>query len=102
MPLLSIRFLTILNVVLLLVLMSLQVFVFNEATIPNLVIAGAAVIVAIGLAGQIGSRVTRGMGQAQKFATALASGDLTARIEEVGNDEFSEINQSLNKAAERL
>lgn len=99
---LPIRVLTKLTVVILLILMGLLVFVFNEATLPNLIIAGTAVFSVTLLAMQVGNRMTRGMSETQRFATALANGDLTARIEASGNDEFSEINESLNKAAERL
>jgi len=99
---LSIRLLTILNVIIVLIVMGLVLFVFNEATTANLLLAGTTLISATLLAMQVGNRLTRGMGQVQRFATALAKGDLTARIEASGNDEFSEINESLNKSAERL
>lgn len=98
----SVRFLLLVNLGILLILMGLLVFIFNKPTVPNLIITGVALSTATFLAIQIGKRINYGMKQAQRFAAALANGDLTARIEEAGNDEFSEINTSLNKAAERL
>jgi len=98
----SVRLLILINLGILSILMGLLVFIFNEPTVPNLVISGIALFTATFLVIQVGGKINHGMKQAQRFATALANGDLTAQIEETGNDEFSEINISLNKAAERL
>ena len=98
----SIRLLTILNLVTVSILMGVLVFVLNGATAANLALAGAAIVSTGFLSLQVGRRVSQGVDKAKRFASSLASGDLTARIEDSGNDEFSEINQSLNKAAERL
>jgi methyl-accepting chemotaxis protein len=65
--------------------------------------AGAmAVALALVMGYGLARSVTRPLAAALQFAQRLAGGDLTARIQVQGQDEFAQLNQALNRMSEGL
>jgi len=61
-----------------------------------------ALLVAIGVAMWLAGRIAGPLTAAVEFAERVASGDLTARIQEGGNDEIGRLGRSLNVMSGRL
>ncbi len=61
-----------------------------------------ALAIAIPLAAWVASRITTRLKSVVAFARRIADGDLTARLEQVGDDELSPMEAALNQTAERL
>lgn len=61
-----------------------------------------ALVVAIGVATWVTSRVMERLGRVVAFARRIAGGDLTARLDVQSGDELSAMEAALNQTAERL
>jgi len=61
-----------------------------------------ALAVALPLAGWVAVRVSGRIDRVVAFARRIADGDLSARLDEPGSDEFAAMEAALNRTAERL
>ena len=61
-----------------------------------------ALIVAMPVAGWVAGGITARIERVIAFARRIAEGDLSARLEEAGEDEFASMEAALNRAGERL
>ena len=61
-----------------------------------------ALAVALPLAGWVSGRVSARIDRVVAFARRVADGDLSARLDEPGDDEFAAMEAALNRTAERL
>jgi len=63
---------------------------------------GAAVVIVAVLAGLLASRLSERLSRVDAAASRVAGGDLTARVEDDGDDEVSHLADTFNDMAERL
>lgn len=90
--------------------LSLVVFLGRETSLIGgitlirafLVALGGAMILVAVLAGYLAKRLGDRLGKVTSAAQAVAGGDLTARVEDDGDDEVAHLAENFNQMAERL
>lgn len=98
----NIRNLLLFNASFFVLIILLFAFILDENGAIRMFIALTAICELIAFSTLINLRIARNVESVKSFAKSLASGDLTTQINDQGQDEFSEINQSLNAAIEKL
>jgi len=75
---------------------------FGRPWISEPIVLGLNFVIAFSAALFIDRRFKAGLANVNRFAKALAQGDLTASIDTQNRDEFADVSHSLNSAAEKL
>ncbi|MFW5824769.1 MAG: methyl-accepting chemotaxis protein, partial [Marinobacter sp.] len=98
---LRVSHLLLINAVVTVLLLSIQLILNDNSTIQSWLVVFIGVVVAVATTFTVYRKVTINLAKTTQFAKLIA-GDLTATINSDSKDEFHEINESLNSAAERL